>query len=65
MLPKVFDTLRNEGVKKADIAAELCLALDDLNALTFMLTLSGIPAQEDATLAVVQPSRSANLRLVR
>lgn len=65
MLTKVFDALRKEGVKKVAIAAELCLTLDDLNALTFMLTLSGIAAQEETSLAGVSKPHLSILRLVR
>lgn len=38
MLAKVFETLRSEGVKKSDIAAELSLLIEDLDDLTFGLT---------------------------
>lgn len=65
MLAKVFEALRKEGVKKTDIAADLCLTLDDLNALTFMLTVSSIAEQKDASLVVASKPHSSNLRLVR
>lgn len=65
MLAKVFDSLRSEGVKKVDIATELCLTLDELNALTFMLTISGVAVQDVNDLVVVSKPRSSNLQLVR
>ena len=42
MLAKVFEALRGEGIGKSDIAAELCLLVEDLNNLTVGLTLSGV-----------------------
>jgi Zn-dependent peptidase ImmA (M78 family)/DNA-binding XRE family transcriptional regulator len=65
MLAKVFDVLRDEGVKKADIAAELCLTLEEVNALTFMLTLSSVSTGEDIDLAATSKSRAPQLRVVR
>ena len=65
MLNKVFDALRQEGVRKADIAAELCLTVDELNALTFMLTLSGVLGPDDGEMPVASAARSPKLTLVR
>jgi Zn-dependent peptidase ImmA (M78 family)/transcriptional regulator with XRE-family HTH domain len=65
MLAKVFDSLRNDGVKKSDIADELCLTVEELNALTFMLTLSSVSAEDIGVPPVVQSHRTASLRLVR
>ena len=65
VLSKVFDVLRHEGVRKADIAAELSLTVDELNALTFMLTLSGVSSDQDAETAIGSTPRAAKLRLVR
>jgi Zn-dependent peptidase ImmA (M78 family)/DNA-binding XRE family transcriptional regulator len=65
MLGKVFDRLRREGIGRAEIANELSLTLDDLNALTFMLTLSSVRGPETGEANVVSTFRSAKLRLVR
>lgn len=65
MLAKVFDVLRSEGVKKAEIAAELCLTLDELNALTFMLTISGLATPEVNESAIVSKPSKPTLQLVR
>ena len=65
MLAKVFDVLRKEGTKKSDIAAQLSLTLDELNALTFMLTLSGIGSDDAAVEEIALKPRASNLRLVR
>jgi Zn-dependent peptidase ImmA (M78 family)/DNA-binding XRE family transcriptional regulator len=65
MLNKVFDALRDEGVKKIDIAAELNLTLDELNALTFMLTLSGVSARDKGEISEVSAPRVSKLTLVR
>ncbi|WP_322005108.1 XRE family transcriptional regulator [Paraburkholderia tropica] len=42
VLRKVFDSLRNEGVSRTDIARDLCLTQQDIDNLTFGLTLSGV-----------------------
>ena len=65
MLSKVFDALRHEGVRKADIAAELCLTVDELNALTFMLMLSGVSAQGESDAPAAPALRATKLTLVR
>ena len=65
VLSKVFDALRQEGVRKADIAAELALTVDELNALTFMLTLSSVSSGIDGEAATDSPRRATKLRLVR
>ena len=65
MLAKVFETLRIEGVKKADIARDLCLMSEDLDGLTFGLTLSAIPSGESEKLTDKQTSVKPNLFLVK
>ena len=65
VLSKVFDVLRQEGVRKADIAAELALTVDELNALTFMLTLSSVSSGTDEEATAGSAPRAAKLRLVR
>lgn len=65
VLSKVFDVLRHEGVRKADIASELSLTGDELNALTFMLTLSSVSSGSDGVATVGSVPRAAKLRLVR
>jgi Zn-dependent peptidase ImmA (M78 family) len=42
MLQKVFATLKNEGTTRTDIANELCLWAEDLDALIFGLVLTGV-----------------------
>jgi len=64
MLAKVFEALRGEGIGKTDIAAELCLLVEDLNNLTFGLTLSGVSTA--VTIEGVPPKpTNPGLRLVR
>ena len=65
VLSKVFEVLRQEGVRKADIAAELALTVDELNALTFMLTLSSVSSGTDEEAIAGSTPRVAKLRLVR
>ena len=65
VLSKVFEVLRQEGVRKADIAAELSLTVEELNALTFMLTLSSVSSGADEEATAGSTPRVAKLRLVR
>jgi putative transposase len=65
MLAKVFDALRQEGVRKSDIAAELHLTQADLDALTFMLTMSSVPDHGQETPKATPSSPRAKLRLVK
>lgn len=64
VLTKVFDALRQEGVRKGDIAAELALTVDELNALTFMLTLSSVSSQKEDAARIEPALRTTRLRLV-
>ena len=65
MLAKVFEVLRAEGTKKSDIASELCLLVEDLDNLTFGLTISGVAASGGAESGGVSKARSRELRLVK
>ena len=65
MLAKVFEALRNEGVKKSDIAAELLLLIEDLDNLTFGLTISGVTTHEQAESIRQSGSIKPSLHLVR
>ncbi len=42
LLVKVFQTLRDDGVSKADVARELGISVDDLNELIFGLVLTPV-----------------------
>jgi Predicted Zn peptidase len=42
VLAKVFSALRQEGVPRSTVAKDLCITMADLDALIFMLTVSGI-----------------------
>jgi len=64
MLAKVFEVLRGEGVGKSDIANELCLLVEDLNNLTFGLTLSGVSAAVALEGVPTKPTNQG-LRLVK
>jgi Zn-dependent peptidase ImmA (M78 family)/transcriptional regulator with XRE-family HTH domain len=44
VLEKVFDALRADDIKRADLAAQLGWPIEELNALVFQLVLSGLPA---------------------
>jgi Zn-dependent peptidase ImmA (M78 family)/transcriptional regulator with XRE-family HTH domain len=65
MLAKVFQVLRAEGIKKSDIASELCLFVEDLDNLTFGLTISSVAASGGAESSSVAKARSQELRLVK
>lgn len=61
---KIFKALRDEGVTKKDLAAQLCWPLEELNSLVFGLVLSAIPGggKEDIGPA---PDMRERLRLVK
>lgn len=66
LLKKVFDSLRNEGISRADVASDLCLAQQDIDNLTFGLTLSPVSsAAERSGRALRGPSSSPKLRLLK
>lgn len=65
MLAKVFDTLRTEGIYKSDIARELALFQDDLDNLTFGLTLSAVSPHAEAPGDAEARPTSTGLRLVK
>jgi Zn-dependent peptidase ImmA (M78 family)/DNA-binding XRE family transcriptional regulator len=52
VLEKVFVSLRQEGVRRSDVAAQLDWPLEELNALIFQLVLSGIKGDK----SMVKPS---------
>lgn len=62
VLAKAFNMLRHDGVSRADVARELCLHLEDLEALMFRLVTSGIDGGQEAEseprgrLRLVEPS---------
>lgn len=66
VLRKVFDTLRSEGISRTDVARELCLVKQDIDNLTFGLTVSGVaspPRPEGRTTG--RGSSSPKLRLFK
>ena len=65
MLAKVFEALRTEGFRKTDIAAGLCLLVEDLDNLTFGLTVSGISVSERVEDVVTSKPSRPGLRLVK
>lgn len=48
VLAKVFEMLRDEGIKRQDVAAHLAWPVDELNALIFQLVLSNLPPRRRA-----------------
>ena len=65
MLAKVFDVLRAEGVRKPDIALQLSLLVEDLDNLTFGLTLSGVTIPDGPEEPATSKPRVKSLRLVK
>ena len=65
MLAKVFEALRGEGIGKSDIAAELCLLVEDLNNLTFGLTISGVSTGVVHSDSLNPKPTNPSLRLVK
>lgn len=62
MLQKVFAVLKNEGITRSDIAGELCLWTEDLEALIFGLVLTGVGgAKKDGAQT---PNNRQHLRIV-
>jgi Zn-dependent peptidase ImmA (M78 family)/DNA-binding XRE family transcriptional regulator len=43
LLTKVLRSLRSQGISLADIAAELCIPLEELAKIMFGLTITGVP----------------------
>jgi len=64
MLAKVFDSIKADGVKRADIAASLCISNEDLNALTFMLTIGSVGVGQHSAAPSGVVTSSPKLRLV-
>jgi Zn-dependent peptidase ImmA (M78 family)/DNA-binding XRE family transcriptional regulator len=66
VLRKVFDTLRSEGISRADIAKDLSLTQQDIDNLTFGLTVSGVStAARGGVRAVPKPSSPTKLKLFK
>ena len=65
VLAKVFEMLRDEGIKRQDVAAHLAWPVDELNALIFQLVLSNLPPRrrEDEEPEAEQPVKKPNLTL--
>lgn len=63
LLTKVFQSLRDEGISKADIARDLAISTEELNRLIFGLVLTHLPgggeadrgSREKAHLKLVEP----------
>lgn len=64
-LAKVFKILRSEGIARTDIARELCLNPDELDNLTFCLTISGVSATSEVEGMAPTTSLRPNLQLVK
>jgi Zn-dependent peptidase ImmA (M78 family) len=45
LLPMVFSALKEEGISKGDVAKELGIPIEDINALTFKTQLTSIPGK--------------------
>ena len=60
-LAQVFDTLRGEGVSKADVAAELGIPMNELEKMMFGLVLT--PIQGSANPRHARPGKP-NLRVI-
>jgi Zn-dependent peptidase ImmA (M78 family)/DNA-binding XRE family transcriptional regulator len=65
MLAKVFEVLRSENTKKSAIASELCLLVEDLDNLTFGLTISGVATSGMTERGIASKSNRNDLRLVK
>ena len=66
LLRKVFDFLRAEGITRSVMARQLSLAQEDIDNLTFGLTLSNVSSNDackDA--APARPSTSTRFRMIR
>lgn len=64
-LAKVFKVLRAEGVNRSHIASELCINPDELDNLTFCLTVSGVSLTSDVAGTIPATSSRPRLQLVR
>lgn len=62
VLEKVFASLREEGLSKADIASQLTITPDEINELTFGLMLNALRGGSTSTVKV---KGKADLRLVK
>jgi Zn-dependent peptidase ImmA (M78 family) len=66
VLRKVFESLRNESINRADIARDLCLTQQDIDNLTFGLTVSGVSNMAKGSVrAVPRPTSPPKLRLFK
>lgn len=65
MLAKVFTILRSEGIRRSDIARELCVHPDELDNLTFCLSISGVSAESGLNGEKQVESTRPVLRLVK
>ena len=62
LLTKVLDYLQSQKVGRAEIAKNLCVSVDEINALTFQLTRLSVVSREASTEMVLRPP--PKLRLV-
>lgn len=64
VLGKVFDTLRSEGLRRNDVATQLCWPAEELNSIVFQLVLSSIAGEANsAAPAPTKPSLFPKLQL--
>jgi Zn-dependent peptidase ImmA (M78 family)/transcriptional regulator with XRE-family HTH domain len=65
LLSKVFSALREDGIKRGDIAQELALSVEEIDELVFGLALTSVPGLERRASVSTPVSRPRpNLRLV-
>lgn len=62
ILGKVLAALREDGISKNDIAADLCVYAEEIEQLVFRLAITGISGTSDG--AKTQVSKRPNLRVV-
>lgn len=65
VLAKIFAALRLENIKRTDIAADLSLKVEDLDNLTFGLTISSVPPSKKDESIRTSEKNKPNLRLVK
>lgn len=63
---KVFETLREEGMSRADVARQLCMTVDELNAAVFGLVVARLDATRPRNTAApqVKPGEHRKLYVV-
>lgn len=65
ILVKVFDSLRDDGFTRADVAKQLSLFQDDIDNLTFGLVISPVPAPVGDGAVIESKGKRPILRIVK